>query len=259
MSAILTHPLTYIRDHAAPHSLDVERVAQWSSRHEILTGHDTTADLVATAHQALGAGSTPESVRRADAILRALIQEHLDGDTEATLACLLVLYPMLASQVGRAEEDLATELVAAVIKALPSALTSAGGAFIHLRHVTLEARRCATSRRRAADRSTTPAGSASQVCDYALPMGAERRVAIEHTRTAMWDLLLDARRAGTISLDDARLLLEVYGLDPELTEGIAAAAERRGVTNAALRQRLSRTTRRLRAGLDSGMLVFDAN
>lgn len=256
MSATLAHPLSYIRQHAAPHDVDLERIAHWARRHPVLAGHETTAALVASAHQALRAGGNPESTRRADDILRALIYEHLAGDEEATFACLLVLYPMLAAHVGHAEDDLASELVTAVIQAFPTALNSPA-AFLHLKHAALEARRCATSRRRMTDRCTAPAGSANEVCDYAAPLGMDRQDRLERTRHALWDLLLDAHRAGTISLDDAHLLIEVYGLDPELPEGTAAAAERRRVTHAALRQRISRTTRRLRAGLESGTLIFD--
>lgn len=120
------HPLAYIRESLTALERDTSHLQAWATRHPCLTGVHSTGELIEITHQGMrGQGANPSAdLSRADTIFRAVIREHLAGDAQATMTCLLMLYPMLAHYVSAAEEDLACDLVAAALAALPKAHTS---------------------------------------------------------------------------------------------------------------------------------------
>lgn len=252
----LRHPLAYIRASLDLLEQDERHLARWAIQHPCLAQVSTTRELIQLTHQALGHGSDLACVESADRAFRAVVQEHLTGDSQATMTCLLMLYPLLASSTRVHEADLTGDLVASAIAALPG-VASAHYAFAYMKRKVATELRSRTSRRPIQERETIPVGLSDAIGDLQ-PLGSERQREEQRTRGEAWELLLDARTAGLITAEEARLLIEVHGLDPQFDEeGHNAVAARWGLSPATVRQRTSRVMRRLRQAIEDGSLVLD--
>lgn len=265
MSATLTaptptgvrHPLAYIRENLLALERDESHLVRWATRHPCLQGVESTGELVRRTHQSLR-GSSPVDlgIEDSERILRAVVAEHLAGDPHATMTCLLLLYPLLASCVHHLEDDLASDLVAATLAALPR-VPEAPRAFMLIKRAVHTELRTRTTRRPLLERTTSPYGLTDIITDAeTAPLGAERQREDDRARGEVWELLLDARSAGIITADEAQLLIEVHGLDPQHTQhGYAAVSARRHLSESAVRQRCSRAMRRMRQGIQRGDLA----
>lgn len=258
-SSTVRHPLAYIRDSLLMLERDEHHLPRWAARHSCLAGVSSTGELINLTHRSLrnaAAPAGPGGIDLADQIFRVVVGEHLEGDPQATMTCLLMIYPLLASCVRHLEDDLAGDLVAAALAALPR-VPGSSHAFALMKRAVHTELRTRTTRRPVLERSTAPYGLIDTIAVVdAAPLGAERQREDQQAREEVWQLLRDARSAGLITTNDAALMIEVHGLDPRYSEyGYHAVAARRGMSEAALRQRSSRAMRRIRAGVQDGTLA----
>ena len=235
------------------------RLQHWASTSPALAGAEHIDDLVRRAQ-----GSDPDPGRSSDAVYTALGRLHLQGDQAATSAIIAGMWPTLADCLRRrinTEDDLAHDLIAALIDAIPRTIGRRHMASQLRWAVRAELRR-RTTRRPVIERRTQPSEEATEAATLddlgATAVGCSQPA--EHH--GIWQLLLDARHHDVLSAGEAELLIDFYGLgleDPSAKPPTASdLALRYDASPAALRQRASRAIGKIRRAVSTGTLSLHA-
>lgn len=245
-----------LQTHLATLERSQSHLERWS-HHESLAGATTTEQIIGRVQGRPLQDDPIDTI--GDRALRALILEHTRGDQAATIVCVLAFVPLLRACTDLNEEDLLADLVAALIASLDGAGTTPHPARTIMWAVRGERRRL-TSRAPKTERATTLAlgeaiWSAQLGMDSTTLTGTQRLYA-DRDLDDVWGLLLDARRAAVITLEEAHLLAQSYGLNDDSPKHSADLATDLGISAATLRQRTSRAVRKLRTAVADGHLVL---
>lgn len=218
------------------------QVHQWGVSETVLRGHSNAGDIL----DAIDTG-TPQAK---DQILLALLRLAHAGDALAERTVLQAMLPklcLLTHSVDTQDGALATDRGAVVVEAFLAVVADYP---IHRRprgvagNLSLDTLHTITTHLRSAPKiHTTPIDPTelSEDLHSDTALGDQPNAQQELQQVLGW-----ASRQQIISHHDADLLAAVFLPDPDTAGGHAAVAQAWGMSSAAVRQRCSRATRRIR-------------
>ncbi len=243
-------------DRADLTSQDASVIKSWASRHASIPAVSTWDDLIATVQ---GRHTDSQRLRGDSNAFHALLTLHAEGDTRAGQVVLHAMYPLMARSFVRlryqyaSDDDAISAIITAmwtVIASFPlhrspeKTLSNLTGEFKkHLCGTKAPQRQTDLKEEVTQDDDLTTWAESALAAAAPAPTGIEERLFPAPSDATALDLLSSAFDTGALTLDELKLLLDLYIEEIPSSE----VAEHLGISPVLLRQRKCRALKKLRS------------